>query len=64
MVSSVQSLALFDWTVIITNVPEQWIPPGKLWHIYAIRWQIELLFKQQKPVLQLHHSNTGDECRL
>jgi hypothetical protein len=59
-----QSLALADWTVMITNVPEKWIPFEMLWRIYAIRWQIELLFKQLKSVLQVHHSNTGNVCRL
>ncbi len=63
-IPSVQSLALADWTVMITNVPEKWIPSEMLWRIYAIRWQIELLFKQMKSILQMHHSNTGNECRL
>jgi IS4 transposase len=63
-IPSAQSLALADWTVMITNVPEKWIPFEMLWRIYAIRWQIELLFKQLKSVLQVHHSNTGNVCRL
>ncbi len=63
-IPSAQSLALADWTIMITNVPEKWIPSEMLWRIYAIRWQIELLFKQLKSVLQVHHSNTGNEYRL
>lgn len=63
-IPSTQNLELADWTVMITNVPEKWIPSEMLWRIYAIRWQIELLFKQMKSILQVHHSNTGNVCRL
>ncbi len=63
-IPSAQSLALADWTIMITNVSEKWIPSEMLWRVYAIRWQIELLFKQLKSVLQVHHSNTGNEYRL
>lgn len=63
-IPSAQSLALADWTLMITNVSEKCIPSEMLWRIYAIRWQIELLFKQLKSVLQVHHSNTENVCRL
>ena len=48
-----QSLLLADWTIIVTNVPEKWIPSEMLWRIYSIRWQIELLFKQMKSIVQI-----------
>lgn len=63
-IPSTQNLELADWTIMVTNVPEKWIPSEMLWRIYAIRWQIELLFKQMKSILQVHHSNTGNVCRL
>ncbi|MCP4266613.1 MAG: transposase [Candidatus Brocadiaceae bacterium] len=59
-----QSLALADWMVMTTNVPEKWIPYEMLWRTYTIRWQIELLIKQLKSALQIHHSNTGNKYRL
>ncbi|MCP5007930.1 MAG: transposase, partial [Planctomycetes bacterium] len=63
-VPGAQSLELAGWTMMITNVPEKWIPSEMLWRIYSIRWQIELLFKQFKSILQVHHSNTGNVYRL
>jgi hypothetical protein len=32
--------------------------------LYTVRWQIELLFKQLKSILRVHHSATGKEPRL
>lgn len=61
---SVQNLALADWSIMFTNVPEQWIPSEMLWRIYSIRWQIELLFKQFKSILQIHKANTANVNRL
>lgn len=61
---SPQNLILANWTLMITNIPEEWIPSKMLWPIYSIRWQIELLFKQIKSILQVHRSNTANEYRL
>jgi len=57
-------LSLADWTLMITNVPSQWVPAEMVRIFYALRWQIELLFKQLKTVLCIHKSNTGRENRL
>lgn len=57
-------LLLADWTLMITNVPQQWLPSKMVRPFYALRWQIELLFKQIKSVLCIHKSNTGKENRL
>jgi len=57
-------LILADWTLMVTNVPQQWLPPEMLRPFYSLRWQIELLFKQLKTVLCIHKSNTGKENRL
>lgn len=59
-----KNLLLTDWTLMITNVPAQWLPAEMVRHFYALRWQIELLFKQLKTVLCIHKSNTGKENRL
>ena len=32
--------------------------------LYTLRWQIELLFKQLKSILQIHHSDTENQYRL
>ena len=61
---SPRHLALCDWTLLITNVPEKWLPLHMVRALYTLRWQIELLFKQFKSILRVHHSNTGNEHRL
>ncbi len=57
-------LILADWTLMVTNVPIERLPAEKVRTLYTLRWQIELLFKQIKTVLCVHHSNTGRENRL
>jgi len=59
-----QNLTLADWSIMVTNVPEKRVPSEMLWPIYSVRWQIELLFKQIKSILQVHHSNTSNVFRL
>jgi len=59
-----KTLALCDWTLIITNTSEELIPVEKALQFYALRWQIELIFKQFKSVLAIHKSNTSNHLRL
>ena len=59
-----QHLALCDWTLLITNVPEKWLPLAMVRALYTLRWQIELLFKQFKSILRVHQSATGNAHRL
>jgi len=61
---SKELLILTDWTLMVTNVPEQWLPAEMLRPFYSLRWQIELLFKQIKTVVCIHKSTTGKENRL
>ena len=53
-----------DRTLLITNVPSQWLPLEMVRVLYTVRWQIELLFKQLKSILRVHQSDTGKENRL
>lgn len=57
-------LQMADWTLMVTNAPQEWLSPEIMRPFYSLRWQIELLFKQIKTVLCIHHSNTGKENRL
>jgi hypothetical protein len=57
-------LILADWTLMVTNAPTEWLPSEMVRSLYALRWQIELLFKQIKSVLCIHKSTTGRENRL
>ena len=61
---SQQHLAFCDWTILITNVPVEWLPAMMAYDLYRVRWQIELLFKQLKSVMRIHQSDTGIENRL
>jgi hypothetical protein len=42
------SLALADWTLLITNVPAEMLSLKEALILYGVRWQIELLFKLWK----------------
>jgi len=57
-------LCMCDWTLLTTNVPQQWLPMKMVRILYTVRWQIELLFKQFKSILRVHQSDTGKENRL
>lgn len=57
-------LRMCSWTLLITNVPQSWLPLEIVRALYTVRWQIELLFKQLKSILRVHQSNTGNENRM
>jgi hypothetical protein len=61
---SQRHLAVCDWTLLITNVPVDWLPAMMAYHLYRAHWQIELLFKQLKSVMRIHQPGTGIEDRL
>jgi hypothetical protein len=61
---SSKHLALCDWTLLVTNASEKDLPAKMAWHLYSLRWQIELLFKQLKSVLAIHRSHTKNVSRL
>jgi hypothetical protein len=61
---SQRHVALCDWTLLITNVPESWLPVDMVRALYTLRWQIELLFKQWKSILRVHQSATGNAHRV
>jgi hypothetical protein len=43
-----ERLAWCDWTILVTNVPEDKLTPQEIAVLYRARWQIELLFKRWK----------------
>lgn len=44
---------LCNWTIYITNVPEDKLSNNEIFNIYPLRWQIELFFKLNKSLLAL-----------
>lgn len=61
---SADSLFWCDWILLVTNVPEVMVPARVLLECYAVRWQIELLFKIFKSVLKLDQMNPVGQNRL
>ena len=57
-------LELCAWTMLVTNIPQAWLPLEMCRALYTLRWQIELLFKQLKSILRIHNSDTANEHRL
>ena len=53
-----ETLALCDWTILITNLPLQHFTPHDLLALQRLRWQIELLFKLWKTDLAMDHWRT------
>jgi hypothetical protein len=45
---SALSLALCDWTILVTNVPRGWLNVEEAVALARMRWQIELIFKLWK----------------
>lgn len=56
-------LALCDWTLIVTNVPEALISTRDAFIWLGIRWQIELLFKLWKSVGTIDKSRSNKPWR-
>lgn len=48
-----ETLALCDWTVVVTNLPSQHFTLDDVLSLQRLRWQIELLFKLWKSELSL-----------
>lgn len=58
------TLQLCDWTLMITNAPVDLLPAWVVYICYELRWQIEIIFKQFKSILQIHKINSGNEHRV
>ncbi len=52
-----KSLILAGFSVYITNAPEEIIADEMVRSYYRLRWNVELIFKSFKSVLQIHESN-------
>lgn len=51
---SKQALELMGWTILITNVPASMLSLDQVALFYAVRWQVELLFKLWKSHMNIH----------
>jgi Transposase DDE domain len=57
-------LALADWTILITNVPEEQLTVHEALVLARCRWQIELLFKLWKSYGHLDESRSTQPWRV
>ena len=45
---SAERLKLAEWTVVVTNIPDERLPAQQVLTLLRVRWQVELLFKLWK----------------
>lgn len=54
-----KSLTLCTWSIFMTNTGEDKLPYKMIHNIYRIRWNVELIFKAWKSILDIHKSNVN-----
>lgn len=59
-----ETLALADWTLVITNVPEEKLSWKKALILLRVRWQVELLFKLWKSHAQVDEWRSHNPWRI
>lgn len=59
-----QRLEFLKWSIMITNADEQLIPTKRLYNIYLVRWQIELIFKFWKSKVKIDDLKIETKERL
>ncbi len=52
---SKRTLALLGWTLLVTNAPVSMVTLEQVALLYALRWQVELVFKLWKSQMRLDH---------
>lgn len=57
-------LKLLDWTILLTNVPEERLSAQQLLEFYGCRWQIEVLFKSWKSHFQIGRLPSSNPLQL
>lgn len=59
-----ETLALCDWTILVTNLPAEHFSPADLVCLQRLRWQIELLFKLWKSELAVDDWRSAQPYRI
>ena len=52
------------FNIMVTNVEKEVCDPEKIYDLYRIRWQIELIFKAWKSILRIHQINPMNPQRF
>jgi len=61
---SAMRLKLADWTVVVTNVPEEQLSAHEVLTLLRVRWQVELLFKVWKSYLKVDEWRSHNPWRI
>lgn len=59
-----EALELQGWTILLTNVPAARLSLEQVALLYAVRWQVELLFKLWKSHMHLHRISGVRKARV
>lgn len=59
-----ETINLQNWSIYITNASEEQISDDALHKVYALRWQIELLFKLSKSLMRVNVINSKHPNRI
>ncbi len=59
-----ETLALAQWTLMITNVPQELLSLKEALILYKVRWQIELLFKLWKQYAKIDEWRSQNPYRI
>lgn len=61
---SAETLALAEWTLLITDIPVALLSIPEALVLVTVRWQIELLFKRWKSLFQIDQWRSHDPWRI
>lgn len=61
---SARRLRLAEWTVVVTNVPEEQLSAHEVLTVLRVRWQVELLFKLWKSHAKVDESRSQNPWRI
>ena len=61
---SKELLELCDWTIFITNIPPEKASFETIFHVYGLRWRIEIIFKTWKSHLNFSKIHRVSEAEL
>jgi hypothetical protein len=61
---SQEALELAGWLILATNASAEQLPSAMMAHLYRLRWQVELVFRQCKSVLRIDQSNSDNASRV
>jgi hypothetical protein len=59
-----KALALANWVVLVTNVPEERLRAEEVWVLARVRWQVEILFRVWKRHARIDAWRSGNVWRI